>query len=85
MTRPARLPTARQRELAAAIAPAPNSAEERRALRLKATIEEYWRERGYDVDVEPVQVSWRDLQPQRAVVFTLRSNTLNGQPIGGAT
>ena len=48
------------------------------ARRLKQRIEEYWRERGYDVDVKLVDASF--VAAMRSARTDVRSNMVNGLP-----
>jgi hypothetical protein len=48
------------------------------ARRLKQRIEEYWRERGYEVDVKLVDASF--VAAMRSARTDVRSNMVNGLP-----
>jgi hypothetical protein len=48
------------------------------ARRLKQRIEDYWRERGYDVDVKLVDASF--VAAMRSARTDVRSNMINGLP-----
>lgn len=48
------------------------------ALKLKALIEAYWRERGYDIEVRIVEKSYLDVM--RSDRCDVRSNLINGRP-----
>ena len=48
------------------------------ARRLKQRIEEYWRERGYEVDVKLVDASF--VAAMRSARTDVRSNMVNGMP-----
>jgi hypothetical protein len=48
------------------------------ARRLKQRIEEYWRERGYEVDVKLVDASF--VAAMRSARTDVRSNMINGLP-----
>ena len=48
------------------------------ARRLKLRIEEYWRERGYDVSVDLVEAPF--LPAMRSARTDVRSNMVNGMP-----
>lgn len=52
------------------------------AQRLKAKIEEYWRERGHSVEIELVESGF--VAAMRAARVDLRSNMINGLPKGAA-
>ena len=51
------------------------------ARRLKQRIEEYWRERGYEVDVKLVDASF--VAAMRSARTDVRSNMINGLPTRG--
>ncbi|MGE0829157.1 MAG: phosphoglycolate phosphatase [Hyphomonadaceae bacterium] len=48
------------------------------ARRLKQRIEEYWRERGYDVDIKLVDAGF--VAAMRSARTDVRSNMVNGLP-----
>ena len=48
------------------------------ALKLKALIEAYWRERGYEIDVRIVGECYQPVM--RSDRYDVRSNLVNGQP-----
>lgn len=51
------------------------------ARRLKQRIEEYWRERGYAVDVKLVEAGF--VPAMRSARFDVRSDLVNGFPRAG--
>lgn len=48
------------------------------ARRLKSKIEEYWRERGYDVDVKLIDAGF--MAAMRSARTDVRSDMVNGMP-----
>lgn len=48
------------------------------ALRLKERIESYWKERGYDVNIELLEAGF--MPAMRSARTDVRSNMVNGKP-----